>query len=235
MEQAIRLELCELGPDAHGLESISPFCLKVHRALKFHGLSYRRRHAMRPSEHKHLSRTGQVPVLIIDGKPVGDSTAIIEALEDLSSKSLVPADLQQRTEAGLMVVAPDTSPRGDDVPDDDAYDLGQGAGFYLDATESPWAANFQMYSYITRELPKLVLNEFPANAELQGIAGHSMGGHGALTIGLKHPERYRSISAFAPIVAPMQCPWGEKAFAAYLGSDRETWRQYDATDLVASR
>ncbi len=99
MEQAIKLELCELGPDAHGLESISPFCLKVHRALKFHGLSYERRHAMRPSEHKHLSRTGQVPVLIIDGKPVGDSTAIIEALEDLSSKSLVPADLQQRTEA----------------------------------------------------------------------------------------------------------------------------------------
>ena len=109
-------------------------------------------------------------------------------------------------EAGLIIVAPDTSPRGETIPDDDAYDLGHGAGFYLDATEPPWAENFQMYSYITQELPELVLNEFPANAELQGIAGHSMGGHGALTIGLKHPDRYRSISAFAPIVAPMQCP-----------------------------
>lgn len=139
---------------------------------------------------------------------------------------------QAAAEAGLMVVAPDTSPRGDDVPDDEAYDLGQGAGFYLDATETPWAEHFQMYSYITGELPELVLNEFPANAERQGIAGHSMGGHGALSIGLKHPDRYRSISAFAPIAAPMQCPWGEKAFAAYLGSDRETWRQYDATELM---
>ena len=135
-------------------------------------------------------------------------------------------------DAGLIVVAPDTSPRGDDVPDDEAYDLGQGAGFYVDATESPWATNFQMYSYIVDDLSELILREFPVNPDAQGIAGHSMGGHGALTIGLKHPERYGSISAFAPIVAPMHCPWGEKALAAYLGSDRETWRQYDATALM---
>jgi S-formylglutathione hydrolase len=133
---------------------------------------------------------------------------------------------------GVMVVAPDTSPRGDDVPDDEAYDLGQGAGFYLDALQEPWKKNFRMYSYVTDELPRLFFNEFSGDAEAQGIFGHSMGGHGALTIGLKHPERYRSISAFAPIVAPTQVPWGHKAFGAYLGDDRATWRQYDACELM---
>jgi len=133
---------------------------------------------------------------------------------------------------GLMIVAPDTSPRGEDVPDDEAYDLGQGAGFYLDACREPWLANFHMYSYVTRELPELVLNEFPAKASAQGIFGHSMGGHGALTIGLKNVDRYRSISAFAPIVAPMQVPWGQKALSAYLGEDRTLWAQYDACELM---
>jgi len=139
---------------------------------------------------------------------------------------------QAAAEAGLMVVATDTSPRGDDVPDDDAYDLGQGAGFYLDATESPWAANFQMYSYITRELPKLVLNEFPANAELQGIAGHSMGGHGALTIGLQNPQIFKSLSAFAPICTTLHSPWGKKALGYYLGSDTSTWMQHDSCEVA---
>jgi len=133
---------------------------------------------------------------------------------------------------GLMIVAPDTSPRGDDVPDDEAYDLGQGAGFYLDALQEPWKRNFHMYSYVTEELPALFFDEFPGDSTAQGIFGHSMGGHGALTIGLKHPERYRSISAFAPIVAPTQVPWGHKAFGAYLGEDRQTWQQYDACELM---
>ena len=135
---------------------------------------------------------------------------------------------------GLMIVAPDTSPRGENIPDDADYDLGQGAGFYLDASNPPWSENFNMYSYITEELPALVFAEFSGVAGAQGIFGHSMGGHGALTIGLKIPERFNSISAFAPIVAPMQCPWGQKAFSAYLGADRSTWREYDATDLMSS-
>jgi S-formylglutathione hydrolase len=136
------------------------------------------------------------------------------------------------TQHGLMVVAPDTSPRGDAVPDDAAYDLGQGAGFYLDALCEPWSRNYHMYSYITRELPELIFDAFPGDASAQGICGHSMGGHGALTIGLKDPDQYRSISAFAPIVAPTQVPWGQKAFTAYLGADRTAWRQYDACDIM---
>ncbi|WP_424993569.1 S-formylglutathione hydrolase [Oceaniradius stylonematis] len=137
-------------------------------------------------------------------------------------------------EHGMMVVFPDTSPRGEGVADDDAYDLGQGAGFYLTATEDPWARHFRMDRYIVEELPALVADRFPAaDMNRQGIFGHSMGGHGALTLHLKHPERYRSVSAFAPIVAPSKVPWGQKAFAAYLGADRSAWQAYDATELVA--
>lgn len=135
-------------------------------------------------------------------------------------------------ELGLMVVAPDTSPRGDAVPDDDAYDLGQGAGFYLDATEAPWATHFNMYSYITRDLPAVLKDNFAGDWTRQGIMGHSMGGHGALTIWLKNPDVFTSASAVAPICAPMQCPWGEKAFTAYLGGDRGAWAEYDATELM---
>jgi len=137
-------------------------------------------------------------------------------------------------EHGCIIVAPDTSPRGADIPDDEAYDLGQGAGFYLDATAAPWATNFNMYSYIVEELQELVMREFPADEARQGIFGHSMGGHGALTIGLKNPQRYQSISAFSPIVAPSQVPWGRKALAAYLGADEPAWEAYDATRLVQS-
>lgn len=133
----------------------------------------------------------------------------------------------------VIVVAPDTSPRGDDVADDDAYDLGKGAGFYLNATEEPWAKHYRMYDYIVEELPALIEANFPAS-DSRSIMGHSMGGHGALTIALKNPGRYRAVSAFSPIVAPSQVPWGEKAFTAYLGPDRETWTQYDATALLAS-
>ncbi len=134
--------------------------------------------------------------------------------------------------AGIIFVAPDTSPRGDDVPDDAAYDFGKGAGFYVDATEAPWAGHFQMRSYIEQELPAVIAAEFPADLARQGISGHSMGGHGALTIALRNPDRFRSISAFAPIVSPMNCPWGDKALGGYLGQDREAWRQYDACALI---
>jgi S-formylglutathione hydrolase len=135
-------------------------------------------------------------------------------------------------EQGLIFVAPDTSPRGADVPDDEAYDFGQGAGFYVDATEQPWASHFKMWSYVTEELPALVAAEFPADMERQGIMGHSMGGHGALTVALRDPGRFRSVSAFAPIVAPSQVPWGRKALAGYLGSDEGAWRKHDSVALV---
>ena len=137
-------------------------------------------------------------------------------------------------EHGVIFVAPDSSPRGEGVPNDEAYDFGQGAGFYVDATQAPWAANFRMRSYIEQELPALIAGEFPmADMARQGITGHSMGGHGALTIALRDPERFRSVSAFAPIVAPSLVPWGQKALAGYLGPDNAAWRQYDAVALIA--
>ena len=137
-------------------------------------------------------------------------------------------------EHGVIFIAPDTSPRGDDVPDDDAYDFGKGAGFYVDATQEPWSANYRMRSYVEDELPGLILREFPmADLSRQGITGHSMGGHGALTIGLRNADRFRSVSAFAPIVAPSQCPWGVKALTGYLGDNRETWRRHDAVAMIA--
>lgn len=135
-------------------------------------------------------------------------------------------------EHGVIVVAPDTSPRGEDVADAEGYDLGKGAGFYVNATQQPWAAHYRMYDYIVTELPALIEANFPAS-DARAISGHSMGGHGALVIALKNPGRYRSVSAFSPIVAPSQVPWGQKAFAAYLGNDQAAWAHYDATALVA--
>ena len=138
-------------------------------------------------------------------------------------------------EHGLMLVAPDTSPRGCGLAGEDAdWDFGTGAGFYLDATQAPWSAHYRMYSYVTAELPALVAANFPARSGAQGIFGHSMGGHGALVCALRNPELYKSVSAFAPISAPMRCPWGRKAFSNYLGADEENWRDYDASALVAS-
>ncbi|TWT18816.1 S-formylglutathione hydrolase [Luteimonas wenzhouensis] len=134
-------------------------------------------------------------------------------------------------EHGVIVVAPDTSPRGEGVADADGYDLGQGAGFYVNATQAPWSAHYRMYDYVVQELPAWVEANFPASG-VRAISGHSMGGHGALVVALRNPGRYRSVSAFSPIVAPSQVPWGEKAFSAYLGEDREAWKQYDATELV---
>jgi len=135
-------------------------------------------------------------------------------------------------EHGLIFVAPDTSPRGEDVPNDEAYDFGQGASFYVDATQQPWSKHFRMWSYVTEELPALLASECPVDMDRQAITGHSMGGHGALTVALSLPDRFRSVSAFAPIVAPGRMPWGEKALGGYLGGDRSAWRKHDAVALI---
>ncbi|MES3081467.1 S-formylglutathione hydrolase [Sphingomonas faeni] len=172
--------------------------------------------------------------------PPHDEGARLPVLWFLSGLTCTHANVMDKgeyrracAELGVILVAPDTSPRGDDVPDDDAYDFGKGAGFYVDATEEPWAKNFRMRTYVQDELPALIGAEFPmADMARQGIFGHSMGGHGALTIALRNPERFRSVSAFAPIVAPLQCPWGEKALGGYLGPDRTAWRAYDACALI---
>ncbi|USE83848.1 S-formylglutathione hydrolase [Acinetobacter tibetensis] len=137
------------------------------------------------------------------------------------------------SEHKVIIVAPDTSPRGEFVPDDESYDLGQGAGFYLNATQEPWSKNYRMYDYIVDELRTLIDQNFPTN-KVQSIMGHSAGGHGALVIGLRNPEIYKSISAFSPIVAPSQVPWGQKAFTAYLGTDQTLWSDYDAVELIKS-
>ncbi len=138
---------------------------------------------------------------------------------------------KKAAELGIAIIAPDTSPRGADVADDDGYDLGQGAGFYLNATEPPWSRHYHMYDYVSQELPALIEANFPVTC-VKSISGHSMGGHGALTIGIKNAQSYRSISAFSPISNPMQCPWGKKAFNAYLGNDFESWKEYDASELL---
>lgn len=172
------------------------------------------------------AKDGPVPALtFLAGLTCTDETFMIKA----GAQRLA-------AELGLMLIAPDTSPRGRDVPDDleGAYDLGLGAGFYLDAVQAPWATHYRMESYITRDLPTMIAAHFPADMTRQGLFGHSMGGHGALTLGLKHPDLYKSLSAFAPISAPSQCPWGEKAFSAYLGEDRSLWAAHDAAFLMAA-
>ncbi len=168
---------------------------------------------------------GRVPVLYyLAGLTCTEETFMIKA-----GAQRVAAEL------GLAIVAPDTSPRGVPLPgDSENWDFGVAAGFYVDATIAPWSRHYRMYSYVTRELPALVAANFPVDPERQGIFGHSMGGHGALTIALRNPDRYRSVSAFAPISAPMQCPWGQKAFTGYLGPDRERWRAHDASELARS-
>jgi S-formylglutathione hydrolase len=144
------------------------------------------------------------------------------------------AGAQRRAaQLGLVLVMPDTSPRGTDLPGEhESWDFGSGAGFYVDATEEPWSLNYRMYSYVTRELPALVAESFPVEASQAGLFGHSMGGHGALVAALRNPGAWRSVSAFAPIVAPMHCPWGQKALSAYLGPDQARWRAYDSCALI---
>ena len=173
--------------------------------------------------------------------PPGADGKVLPVVWYLSGLTCTHANVTEKGEfraacadLGLIFVAPDTSPRGEDVPDDPdgAYDFGLGAGFYVDATQEPYSANYRMWTYITEELPRLIGEHFPADLNRQSIMGHSMGGHGALTIGLTFPERYRAISAIAPIVAPGQVPWGEKALTGYLGPDRASWRQHDAVALI---
>ncbi len=171
------------------------------------------------------AETGAVPVLWY-----------LSGLTCTHENAMVKAGAQRwAAEAGIALVFPDTSPRGDGVANDAAYDLGQGAGFYVNATEKPWAPHFQMWDYITDELPNALFSAFPIAEEAQAITGHSMGGHGALTIGMSFPGRFRSVSAFAPICNPTASDWGRKQFAAYLGAEESTWAQYDATLLMKKR
>lgn len=158
----------------------------------------------------------------------------LSGLSSTEENFMVKAGVQRfASEYGLMLVAPDTSPRNTGIAgEDDDWDFGTGAGFYVDATEEPWRKNYQMYSYVVQELPALITANFPTQPEKQGIFGHSMGGHGALVCAMRNPELYKSVSAFAPITAPMSCPWGQKALGGYLGNNQESWRDYDASELV---
>jgi len=190
--------------------------------------------------YRHSSReTGTDMAFSVFVPPQAEAGARLPLVWYLSGLTCSHANVTEKgefrracAELGLIFVAPDTSPRGPEVPDDEAYDFGQGAGFYLDSTEAPFDRNYRMYSYLTAELPGLIAAAFPADLDRQGIMGHSMGGHGALTIALRNPGRYRAVSAFAPIVAPSLVPWGEKALGRYLGADRGAWRRHDSVALI---
>jgi S-formylglutathione hydrolase len=172
------------------------------------------------------ARSGKVPVLyFLSGLTCTEETFCIKSHAQ-----------QSAAELGLMLISPDTSPREPRIPGDaDHWDFGYSAGFYLDATQAPWSQNYRMYSYVTRELPEIVAAHLPARLSATGIFGHSMGGHGALTLALRNPSLYKSVSAFSPIAAPSQSPWGQKAFSNYLGADKQAWRDYDASELVARK
>ncbi|WP_375177313.1 S-formylglutathione hydrolase [Marinobacter mobilis] len=193
-------------------------------------------------QYRHFSRTlgctMRFAVYLPPQAMVGENVPVLYWLSGLTCTDenfMQKAGAQRMAaELGLAIVAPDTSPRGDEVPDDpaQAYDLGLGAGFYVNASEAPWSRHYQMYDYVVKELPELIEAHFPVS-DRRAISGHSMGGHGALTIALRNPERYRSVSAFSPISHPVDCPWGQKAFRAYLGDDQALWREYDASLLMA--
>ena len=189
------------------------------------------------SFHRHASEATGTPMRFGVFTPPGDGPhPVVWCLAGLTCTEenfvLKAAPQAIAAELGLMLVTLDTSPRGEGVADDPVYDMGQGAGFYLDATQPPWAPHFKMRSYIERELPSMIGAHFPADMARQSITGHSMGGHGALTLALRQPGRYAAVSAFAPIVSPMNCPWGVKALTGYLGPDRAAWRDYDACALL---
>jgi S-formylglutathione hydrolase len=205
-------------------------------------VSENRSHGGRQLVVKHPSAaTGTDMTFSIFLPPQADSVGVLPVVWYLSGLTCTHANVTEKGEyrdacakLGLVFVAPDTSPRGEGVPDDPAgaYDFGLGAGFYVDATEEPFAKNYKMWTYVTDELPTLVAREFPVDLERQGITGHSMGGHGALTVALRNPNRFRSVSAFAPIVAPSQVPWGQKALGGYLGENSAAWRAHDAVALI---
>jgi len=203
-------------------------------------LSENKAHGGRQLVVKHASAaTGTDMIFSIFLPPQADGGERLPLVWYLSGLTCTHANVTEKgeyraacAELGLVFVAPDTSPRGDNVADVEDYDFGKGAGFYVDATEQPWAKHFRMWSYVTEELPALVDAEFPVDLDRQGITGHSMGGHGALTVALNFPDRFRSVSAFAPIVAPSQVPWGQKALGGYLGEDRSSWRGHDSVALI---
>ncbi|HET9354603.1 MAG TPA: S-formylglutathione hydrolase [Sphingomicrobium sp.] len=191
--------------------------------------------------YRHASTATATPMTFAVFVPGHAPGARLPVLWYLSGLTCTHANVVEKGEyraacarAGMIFVAPDTSPRGEGVPDDSdgSWDFGLGAGFYVDSNREPWSANYRMWSYVTAELPALVAEHFPTDMERQAITGHSMGGHGALTVALRHPGRFRSVSAFAPIVAPGQVPWGEKALSAYLGGDRAHWRAHDSVALI---
>ncbi len=198
-----------------------------------------RSHGGTQSVYSHQSEATGTPMTFSAFVPDHEPGAKLPVLWYLSGLTCTHANVTEKGEFraacvahGIILIAPDTSPRGDDVPDDEGYDFGKGAGFYVDATQAPWAQHYQMRRYIEQELPALVAQHLPADLARQGITGHSMGGHGALTMGLRNPDRFRSVSAFSPIVSPMNCPWGEKALGGYLGPDQTAWREYDACALI---
>jgi S-formylglutathione hydrolase len=204
-------------------------------------VSTNRSHGGVQGVYKHASAATGTEMMFSVYVPPHDEGATLPVVWFLSGLSCTHANVTEKgefraacAELGLILVAPDTSPRGEGVPDDatGAYDFGLGAGFYVDATETPFAANYRMWSYVTEELSALVAANFPVDMARQSIMGHSMGGHGALTIGLRHPDRFKAVSALAPIVAPSQVPWGVKALSGYLGDDRATWRSHDAVALI---
>jgi S-formylglutathione hydrolase len=200
-------------------------------------LSSNRSHGGTQGVYRHASTATGTPMTLSVFVP--DGPGPFPVLWYLSGLTCTSANVTEKgefraacAEAGVIFIAPDTSPRGDDVADDAGYDFGQGAGFYVNATQAPFARHYQMQTYIEDELPALIAQHFPVDMTRQSITGHSMGGHGALTIGLRHPDRFKSISAFAPICHPMTCAWGEKALGGYLGDDRAAWRAYDAVAMI---
>jgi S-formylglutathione hydrolase len=210
--------------------------------VSFEIVSENRSHGGRQLVVRHASAsTGTEMTFSIFLPPQSENGGKLPVVWYLSGLTCTHANVTEKgeyraacSELGLIFVAPDTSPRGEGVPDDPAgaYDFGLGAGFYVDATQEPYARNYRMWTYVTEELPALVAAQFPVNTDRQGITGHSMGGHGALTVALRNPGRFRSVSAFAPIVAPSQVPWGQKALGGYLGQDEEGWRRHDAVALI---
>jgi len=210
--------------------------------MTFERISLNRCFGGRQATYKHQSEYCKTEMRFAIFLPKQAKTEKVPVLWYLSGltcteeNATVKAGAQRyAAEHGIALVMPDTSPRETFIKgEDDDYDFGSGAGFYVDATQTPWAKNYQMYSYIVDELQSLVINKFSIDPNRQGITGHSMGGHGALTLGLKHPDVYQSISAFSPICAPTQCAWGQKAFNGYLGPNEDTWQEYDATALILS-